>query len=234
MTSSRRLLAPIALLVLGACATPLPSTPASAPAQSGEPSRAASADASASASPPEAIELERTGEPLAPGRYSRAGFTPRITFEIADGAWYAEQLFDGFFDVQQDVGSPDVIAVGFAKPSEVFSEEGSSVRVETAEDAAAAVRGHPALAIIGDSTSRMDGRDGIVIEVEHAGGTSGNVGIMTVPPGPLLIAPDRRLWIAFFDTDDGLLAVMVGGSVARWDEALAAAEPILETVTISR
>jgi hypothetical protein len=55
---------------------------------------------------------------------------------------------------------------------------------------------------------------------------------MTVPPGPLTIAPDRRLWVSFLDTDEGLLAVMVGGSVARWDEALAAAEPILESVTI--
>ncbi|HUQ44572.1 MAG TPA: hypothetical protein VM451_09230 [Candidatus Limnocylindria bacterium] len=29
-----------------------------------------------------------------------------------------------------------------------------------------------------------------------------------------------------------LLAIMIGGSVARWDETLAAAEPGLESVTI--
>jgi len=29
-----------------------------------------------------------------------------------------------------------------------------------------------------------------------------------------------------------VLAIMVGGSAERWDEALLAAEPILETVTI--
>jgi hypothetical protein len=56
---------------------------------------------------------------------------------------------------------------------------------------------------------------------------------MSVPPGPLGIDPDRRLWVAFVDTSEGLLAVMVGGSVARWDEALATAEPVLESITIA-
>ena len=176
----------------------------------------------------------RSGDPLPPGRYTRAGFAPRITFAIADGEWYAEQLYEGFFDVQQDLGSPDVIAVQFAKPSEIYSETGSSLRVDDAEGAAAAVRGNPGLTVIGDSESLMDGRSGIVVEVEHAGASTSDVRIMLVPPGPLSIAPARRLWIAFFDTDDGVLAVMVGGSVARWEEALAAAEPILETVTIGR
>ena len=33
-------------------------------------------------------------------------------------------------------------------------------------------------------------------------------------------------------TPDGLLAVMVGGSVERWDDALLEAEPVLESVII--
>jgi len=41
-----------------------------------------------------------------------------------------------------------------------------------------------------------------------------------------------RIWIAIFDTEDGILAVMVGGSTASWDEALLVAEPVLESVTI--
>ena len=56
--------------------------------------------------------------------------------------------------------------------------------------------------------------------------------VMHVPPGSLGISPGRRLWIAFFDTPEGLVAVMIGGSVARWDKALLAAEPVLESVTI--
>jgi hypothetical protein len=227
MSPRSRTLVPAVLLLVSACGAPAASAPASV-----QPSVVAqSAQASAEA---EAVELTRTGEALAPGRYTRAGFAPRITFEISDGEWYAEQLYTGFFDVQQEVGSPDVIAVQFAKPSEVYGEEGSSIRVETAEDAAAAVRGNPGLVVFGESESLIDGQSGIVVEVEHAGASTSNVGVMAVPPGPLSIAPERRLWIAFFDTDDGLLAIMVGGSVARWDEALAAAEPILETVTIGR
>jgi microcompartment protein CcmL/EutN len=38
--------------------------------------------------------------------------------------------------------------------------------------------------------------------------------------------------VAFFDTDDGLLAIMVGGSVAEWQAALDAAEPVLESVEV--
>jgi hypothetical protein len=68
--------------------------------------------------------------------------------------------------------------------------------------------------------------------VEHAAAGSADVSIMSVPPGPLMLSPDRRLWISFLDTSEGLLAILVGGSVARWDEALATAEPVLESVTI--
>ena len=227
MAPPSRRLAPAVLVLAAACSSP----PASA---SVEPSEPAGESPESSTVPIDAVALERTGDVIPPGRYTRADFVPRVTFEIADGEWYAEQLYTGFFDLQQDVGSPDVIAVQFAKPSEIYSERGSSVRVESAAEAAAAVRGNPGLTVIGDSAALMDEREGLVVEVEHAGRSTTNVGVMAVPPGPLSIAPNRRLWIAFFDTEDGLLAVMVGGSVARWDEALAAAEPILETVTIGR
>ena len=66
--------------------------------------------------------------------------------------------------------------------------------------------------------------------VENSGDAHATV--MVVPPGPLGIDPARRLWIAFFDTPDGLLAIMVGGSVADWQDALDAAEPVLESVQI--
>ena len=53
-----------------------------------------------------------------------------------------------------------------------------------------------------------------------------------MPPGALGIDPGRRRWIALFDSSDGLLAIMIGGWVARWDDALMAAEPVLESVRI--
>ena len=63
--------------------------------------------------------------------------------------------------------------------------------------------------------------------------TSKHASILDVPPGRLGIDADRALWIAFLDTpDDGVLAIMVGGPSEGWDEALAIAEPVLETVVI--
>jgi hypothetical protein len=171
------------------------------------------------------------GGELAPGRYTMGGFSPTVTFEL-DGPWFAEQSFAGFFDVQQDVGSPDVIAVQFARPSHVFGADGQRVEVASAAEAAAALTEHPSLEILGQSPGTTGGHDGHVVEVEHAADGTADVGVMSVPPGPLMLSPDRRLWISFLDTSDGLLAILVGGSVARWDEALTTAEPVLESVTI--
>ncbi len=195
-------------LVAGACSSSGPDgTSSEAPSRSPEPSEAA------------VSELVATGEPLEPGTYTRSGFEPRITIEL-NGDWQAVQLLDGFFDVQQLVGSPDVIAVQFARPTDVAD----------AEAAVAAVNANDALTVVESSESLMDGMEGLQVTVENAG--TAHATVFVVPPGPLGIDPGRRLWMAFFDTDDGLLAIMVGGSVARWEDALLAAEPVLESVTI--
>jgi hypothetical protein len=175
-------------------------------------------------------DLIDTGQPLEAGRYTRSGFEPRIELEL-DGSWQAVQLFDGFFDVQQDVGSPDVIAVQFAKPTRIDGADGAAEPADATE-AVELVSGNPNLAVIERSDSRIGGLSGQQITVANDG--AAHARIMLVPPGPLGIDPGRRLWIAFFDTEAGLLAVMVGGSTARWDEALAAAEPVLESVVIGR
>jgi hypothetical protein len=175
------------------------------------------------------MELTVTSGPLPAGRYTRSGFKPPITIEL-DGPWRAVQLLSGLFDVQRDVGSPDVIAVQFARPDGVYGSEGQLVETDGAAAAADALAANAALITVERSGSRMGGLDGFQITVENGG--AGDAAVLHLPPGALSIAPERRLWVAFFDTSDGLLAIMVGGSVARWDEALAAAEPVLESVTI--
>lgn len=185
-------------------------------------------------SPPDSVaagvtELVATDDPLPPGRYTRSAFVPPITIEL-DGAWTAVQLYEGFFDIQQDVGSPDVIAVQFARPSAVI---GATVAGEVPDghaDAVEILRSNPSLTVLETSESRIGGLVGSQVTVENAG--QGRANVMAVPPGPLGIDPGRRLWMAFFDTDAGLLAIMIGGSAATWDAALAAAEPVLESVTI--
>lgn len=189
-----------------------------------------SVSASEAAEEADVADLIDTGQALAPGRYTRSEFEPRIELEL-DGTWQAVQLFDGFFDVQQDVGLPDVIAVQFAKPTGVDGADGTD---EPADAAAAVelVRANPNLVVIDSSGARIGGLSGHQVTVANAG--AAHARILLVPPGPLGIDPGRRLRIAFFDTDAGLLAILVGGSTARWEETLAAAEPVLESVVVGR
>lgn len=159
------------------------------------------------------------------GRYTHTGFDPAITFQLDEG-WFAGTLDDGFFDVQQDRNTPDVVAVQFGRVQSVVGagEEPS------AESAAAAIRANPQLTILGESESRIGGLDGVNVEVENGSGS--HASIFAVSLGALGIDSGRRLWISLFDTDDGLLAIMVGGSTAQWDRALTLAEPVLESITM--
>ena len=173
-------------------------------------------------------ELTATTEPLEPGRWTRRAFTPAITIELDEG-WRAVQLLDGFFDVQQQVGSPDVIAVQFANVRGVYGADGATATTDP-DEAVELLGAKAGLTVLETSESRIGGLTGAQVTVENAGDAHAEV--IDVPPGPLGIDPGRRLWIAFFDTDDGLLAIMVGGSVERWDEALLTAEPVLESVLV--
>ncbi len=145
--------------------------------------------------------------------------------------WQAVQASGGFFDVQRDVGTPDVIAVQFARPTAIWSASTSeAVEVETAQAAAEALQANDRLAVLGTSGSELGGLSGTVVEVENTG--PGHEHVMALAAGALGIDPGRRLWVGFYDTDDGLLAVMIGGSIDRWDDALVEAEPVLESIRI--
>jgi hypothetical protein len=172
---------------------------------------------------------EIRGGALAPGTYSHSGFEPRITFDLEEG-WQGVQNTNGFFDVQQDPDTPDVIAVQFGNVEAVFGDDGSAVEIDEAADAAPNIRENPGLNVLGESPSLMSGLEGFTVEIENA--AEGDVQVLRVPAGPLAISPERRLWVSFFDTPNGVLAVMVGGSVARWEDSLAIAEPVLESVRI--
>lgn len=221
MPSRTQPVAMVALVVaasLAACAAgeDVSPTPAPTPPPSSTP-------------PADEAELAATGQALPAGRYTRAGFAPRISLEL-DSSWQAVQLAAGFIDVQQDVGRPDVIAVQFARPSAIFGADGASEPTPSAEAAVELIGANQGLTVLESSESRIGGLTGSQVTVENAGDAHARV--MQVPPGALGIDPGRRLWIAFIDTPDGLLAIMVGGSVAMWDEALDAAEPVLESIRI--
>ena len=216
----------LALVLAGCGATVEQSAAPGSPALTSPGPAPGSASASAIAGGPAEV---RAGA-LEPGEYTRAAFEPRVTFELDDG-WQGVQLLDGFFDVQQDPGSPDVIAVQFANVDGVYGANGRDVPATSAELAARTVTENDAIEVLGESPSLIAGLDGFTVEIENTG--TADVGVLRVPPGPLGLSPERRLWISFFDTPDGVLAILVGGSVAMWREALDAAEPVLESIRIS-
>lgn len=195
-------------------------------ARSPEPS--ATPDGSGGAYPSSITELALTTAAVPPGRYARGSFDPPITLTLGEG-WRAVQLYSGFFDVQQQVGSPHVVAVQFANVRGIHGVDGP-IRTTDPAEAVATLDTHPNLTVVESSESRIGGLAGAQVTVENAGDTHAEV--IDVPPGPLGIDPGRRLWIAFFETDGELLAIMVGGSTERWDEALAIAEPVLESIEI--
>lgn len=219
------LLPVIALAVAGCAPGPSPSaTPGLSSMPSPEPP---SPSATAAGTTP--IDLRQVSGPLAPGSYTRTDFRPPITFELGDG-WSVGSVAAGFFDIQQQQGTPDVIAVQFALVSNVVGADGATVDVASAADAVEAVKANPGLVLIDESESRLGGQTGTVLEVENRG--PAHAPILDVLAGRLGIDADRRLWIAIFDTSHGVLAVMVGGSTADWEHALTVAEPVLESVVI--
>jgi hypothetical protein len=209
-------------LLLAACTpAPMPSEPSSAPPTAAPPP---SASPSVATGP-----RELAAGALPAGTYTRSGFVPPVTFAIDDG-WVGATVTDEFFDVQQDQGTPDVIAVQFALVNAVIGAGGGMIPTATAAEAVATMKQNAGLVVFGESASRLGGLDGLTIEVENDGPI--RTPVMSVAPGTLSFDPGRRLWISFFDTPDGLLAVLVGGSVAEWDRALAVAEPVLESIVI--
>lgn len=227
MHRMRRIPVGLMVVILAGCAgagesLPSPDQPQSTPTTVAVPSSTSVREEPAPA------EITATGENLPPGLYTRSSFEPPIRLEL-DGSWEAVQLADGFFDVEKMVGTPDVIAVQFA---DVIGVAGASGVVEpkSAHDAVDVLGGNETLTVIETSSSRLGGLAGSQVTIENRSG--GHARVLEVPPGLLGIDPGRRLWIAFFDTDAGLLSVMVGGSTEHWDLALREAEPVLESVVI--
>ncbi len=208
----------MSLLLVGCTPAPSPSVNASV--------TAAPSPTAAGSIP---TDLRQGSGTLAPGTYTRSDFRPTVTFELGEG-WSVGSVAAGFFDVQQQQGTPDVIAVQFAQVGGVVGADGATVAAGSVADAVAAIKENPGLVTLDESESRLGGQTGTVLEVENRG--PAHAPILDVPAGRLGIDAQRRLWIALFDTPDGVLAVMVGGSTADWGHALTVAEPVLESIII--
>lgn len=219
-------LAVLSIVVLSACAAPAP-VPPSISTSAPDPMTAGPATPATSVRTPTVRPLTvSTARPLETGRYMREGFAPALSLELA-GPWYAVQALPGFFDVQRDPGTLDVIAVQFARPSDATTVaaavEGLQARDDliVGEPEPVTMGGLPGTRVLLETTDPD-------IEAERF------VQVLRVPAGPLSIASGRRLQVDFFDTADGLIAVLLGGSVREWQRTQEAADPVLRSIRLGR
>ena len=128
--------------------------------------------------------------------------------------------------------TPDVIAVQFAWPTAIRGARGEPASATRPDEAIDALRANPGLSIVETSEAVMAGLAGSGLTLDHAVRSDDFSPVFDVAAGPISMGPGRRLWIGFFDVGTVLLAVLVGGSIARWAEAMTAAQPILASVTV--
>ncbi len=161
----------LALLLVVGCATPPPpSPPVADPTAAATPeiTPTAASPVPASDAPGDVQDLPVGGRPLAAGTYQHAGFVPPVTFAVDDG-WSTGTVSDGFFDIQQGSGTPDVMAVQFARILDVVGADGSKVPATTVAAAEAAIAANPGLTVIESDASRLGGLEGRTIVVENTG-----------------------------------------------------------------
>ena len=164
------------------------------------------------------------GTRLRAGTYINDEFEPTILFSVRKG-WTTEQQTTGFFDIQDKPGSPHVIAVQFA-----------NVAADTVDEALEELTGQPNTRVVEQDSSTIDDHTGVVVVIETTDAPDTDPPlfrpVLTTLAGPIAIASGRRLWVSLLPVQNGVLAVMVGGSIAQWDRALRVAEPVLESVRI--
>ena len=183
---------PVVVLIVAACG------PASSPSPSGTPVASPSpavASSSPAASAGDVLVLTAGSEPLPAGTYTNPEFRPTVEFAIEDG-WFAGTVTDGFFDVQQEKGTPDVIAVQFAHVDGVASAAASPMSATTASAAVKAIHENPTLVVVDESASRMSGLEGLNVIVENREPAAP---VMEVSAGTLSIDPGREFWISLFE-----------------------------------
>jgi hypothetical protein len=213
------LLALVGLLAL-ACAAPVPTSTPTAP-----PTASPAQTPTTTPAPIGGQSLPGPGTKLEGGTYSQDGFRPQLYVTVGDG-WTTVQQFPGFFDIQDVPGSLDVVAVQFTR----------ATKADTAEDAAADIEGRANLVVSAREEVTISGLSGIRVRADTTDPADSDPVIfrpvLHTPAGPISIGSGRRLEINLFNTPDGVLAILIGGSIAQWDRAVQLSEPVLRSVIV--
>ncbi|MEO8247534.1 MAG: hypothetical protein ABI622_10495 [Chloroflexota bacterium] len=217
-----RFFAAILLLVLAGCASGGSTTFSPAAGSS------ATTGASSSDEAPQQL-VSDIDEPLEPGRYTHEGFTPATSFEVGPG-WFGAHLYADFYDVQVDPNTPDVVAVQLARPSALHTSVIATDDATTAAAAAASLASNETLEATAAEAVTVGGHDGVRLTVTAR--LDAETPIMEVAEGTLSILADRRLEITFVNLEDGLLAILLGGSVADWERAIELGHPVIATLRV--
>jgi hypothetical protein len=141
---------------------------------------------------------------------------------VPDG-WFAVQDVPGFFDLEREVGTLDVIAVQFLRPSDLA----------TAATAADTIGARDGLVIAEATEVAVGGLTGVRLVVDAADpdiDAQAFVPVVEIALGRISIASGGRLELRLVEAEAGLLAVLLGGSVRRWDPAQAVAAPLLDSI----
>ena len=232
-----------ALLVLacaGAQPTPSPTTstttpPTAEPAASASPGTAgSSAGASASVDPRGLPFPTADGQELDLGTYvSSPPFDVDFTFEIAEPGWESLHLIGEFFDVVRwdgpgRTGAPPR-SLAFGHPERVRGETDVPVAGLTPAAAVEILAGRDDLVVGSPGPFQLDGRDGLVLDLQAA--AQGTV-LFGGERGDLGIGPDRDVRLGIIPLDSDLLFVVVSAVPGQVDAAWDEAEPILESIDL--
>ena len=214
-----------------ACAAPTPSpTPSSIPTLTPRPCAAVTPMNGCTAAPSPPAPLPGPGQELLAGFYTQPDFEPPVSFRVGPG-WTTVQQALGFFDIQDDPGSLDVVAVQFTR----------ATGFDTAEEAAADIEGRANLAVGERKTVTVNSFSGgitgirLVVDTTDAADSDPIIfrPVLNTPAGPLSIGSGRRLQIHLFTISDGVLAILVGGSIAEWSRTVRLSKPVLESTVVA-
>src|SRR4051794_1983497 len=162
------------------------------------------------------------GAGLPSGRFTKADFSPRLSFRL-DRGWHVGHDLAGFFDVQHRPGSLDVIAVQFALPLDATRSEAGVRQLRR--------RAGPHVADRGRTTvGGLPAREVLIASSNPPRRPARYTPIFSVAAGSLYIGSGRRLLVDFVETPGALLAVLVGGSDRSWAAAIRAARPVVGSI----
>jgi hypothetical protein len=164
--------------------------------------------------------------PLEAGRYTYAGFTPRLEVVVGDG-WQGLHLLPEFFDVGLETET-GFSAVMFHHPSRIFGRpEGGSAT--TPEEAVALLRQNDGLEVSAPRPIEIDGREGLQVDLVAA---ADDTQVLAGTQPLLGIGPGNDVRLAFFSVSGGVLVIGLVSPPGGMDAWAETAQPVLESVTI--